>query len=110
MPVAVTVEAPGMSREAYVALHHETAPKITDGGGYGLLFHSAGIVDGVLVAMDVWESREDFERFEREILRPSIQAAEGSGPPPSVQIVELFNLWAPGADRLGQLGADPSPN
>jgi hypothetical protein len=95
-----------MSKEAYLAWNRETVAKIAGHAGHGLLFHSAGITDGVLIATDVWESREHFERFENEIVRPAMQKGEAGGPPATVRIVELFDIWAPGASRLGELGAD----
>jgi hypothetical protein len=97
-----------MSREAYLAWNRQTMAKIAEHAGHGLLVHSAGIKDGVLIATDVWESREDFERFENEVVRPAMQEVEASGPPATVRIVELFDIWAPGASRLGELGGDPS--
>jgi hypothetical protein len=107
--VAVIVEAPGMTRESYLAWYRQTMAKMAAGGGHGLLFHSAGIVDGILVATDVWESREDFERFENEVVRPTMQVVGVGDPPATVRIVELFDIWAPDASRLGELGADPVP-
>jgi hypothetical protein len=97
-----------MSQEAYLAWHRQTMARMAEDGGHGLLFHSAGIKDGVLIATDVWESREDFERFENEVVRPAMQKGQASGPPATVRIVELFDIWAPGASRLVELGADQS--
>jgi hypothetical protein len=97
-----------MSRETYLAWHRHTVAKMAEHGDHGLLFHSSGIKDGVLIATDVWESREDFERFENEVVRPTMQESGAGGPPATVRIVELFDIWAPGASRLGDLGADLS--
>jgi hypothetical protein len=46
----------------------------------GLIFHWAGEVDGKWTITDVWESTEDFERFQEERLFPAIQKVSGMDP------------------------------
>jgi len=52
----------------------------------GLLFHTAGFVDDrTWRIFDVWESREDVERFMNERLMPALKelpADAGAGPRP----------------------------
>ncbi len=43
----------------------------------GLIFHSAGELDGRFQIFNVWESREHFERFTRERLGPARVAVMG---------------------------------
>jgi hypothetical protein len=43
----------------------------------GLIFHSAGELEGRFQVFNVWESREHFERFTAERLRPAMVAAMG---------------------------------
>ena len=43
----------------------------------GLIFHSAGELEGRFQVFNVWESREDFDRFTRERLRPAQVAVMG---------------------------------
>jgi len=43
----------------------------------GLIFHSAGDVDGVFTIIDVWESTDDLERFRDERLLPAIEKVMG---------------------------------
>jgi hypothetical protein len=57
----------------------------------GLIVHTAGFdhADGVFRIFDVWESREQGERFMSELLKPALeqamaQAAEGTWRAPSV--------------------------
>jgi hypothetical protein len=48
-------------------LGHET--------GAGHLLHRVGVVDGVLVIVDEWESRADADRFAAERLFPAFERA-----------------------------------
>jgi hypothetical protein len=43
----------------------------------GLIFHSAGELDGRFQIFNVWESREHFDRFNRERLEPARVAVMG---------------------------------
>jgi hypothetical protein len=54
----------------------------------GLLLMAAGEVDGRWKAVNVWESKEAFERFLEERLLPAVREARGeeviaAGPPPT---------------------------
>ena len=46
----------------------------------GLISHWAGEVDGKWTVTDVWESRDDDERFRQERLFPAIHDVSGMGP------------------------------
>lgn len=41
----------------------------------GLVTHVAGAVDGGFRIVDVWESREDWERFNEQHLMPAVRRA-----------------------------------
>ena len=41
----------------------------------GLIFHSAGELEGSFQVFNVWETREHFDRFRTERLRPAMVAA-----------------------------------
>jgi hypothetical protein len=43
----------------------------------GLIFHSAGELEGRFQIFNVWESRENYERFTADRLRPAMVAAMG---------------------------------
>jgi hypothetical protein len=43
----------------------------------GLIFHSAGELEGRFQVFNVWESREHFERFTADRLRPAMVEAMG---------------------------------
>jgi hypothetical protein len=68
MPIAQIIEMPG----AGVAEYEQAFALIHPGGTWpdGQLSHIAGPVDGGFRVIDVWNTREAFERFEREVLAP----------------------------------------
>jgi hypothetical protein len=43
----------------------------------GLIFHSAGELEGSFQVFNVWETRENFERFKADRLRPAQVAVMG---------------------------------
>jgi hypothetical protein len=49
----------------------------------GLIFHCAGDADGTWQILDVWESKEDAEKFDQERLVPAIESVIGMRPPDS---------------------------
>lgn len=55
----------------------------------GLIVHTASEVEGRVRIVDVWESREDAERFQREVLRPAIEAVTGGAAPPPAEAEEF---------------------
>jgi hypothetical protein len=66
----------------------------------GLILHTASVHGGTMRIIDVWESKEAYERFERETLMPAMErigvpAPEG-GPPPRDEY-ELHNMRGPAA-------------
>ena len=45
----------------------------------GLLFHAAGLYDGRLRVIEVWDSEDDYRRFREERLRPALDRLFGPG-------------------------------
>jgi hypothetical protein len=61
----------------------------------GLLAHTAVEVDGRLRVMDVWESRERFDRFVQERLPAAMREAVGDrAEPPEVTHTELHAFYS----------------
>ena len=51
----------------------------------GFLLHTAGATgDGGFRIFEVWESRDDFDRFVEERLMPVVREVGGGGDPPTV--------------------------
>lgn len=65
----------------------------------GLLFHWAGEVDGKWTVMDVWESRDAYDRFREDRLFPAIQEVSGmdpaDGPQPTIAEFAVHNYVKP---------------
>jgi hypothetical protein len=58
----------------------------------GLIFHSAGELEGRFQVFNVWETHEHFERFARERLRPAqvaILGEERVAAMPDAEIIEI---------------------
>jgi len=47
----------------------------------GLISHAAGILDGVWQIVEIWESEDYAQRFDRDRMAPAIEAVTGSPPP-----------------------------
>jgi hypothetical protein len=63
----------------------------------GLLVHTAGFTGNGFRIFEVWESREDFERFLNETLMPIVQdVAPADDRQPDVTVYELHNYIAGG--------------
>ncbi|MFN8161729.1 MAG: hypothetical protein U0R52_11885 [Solirubrobacterales bacterium] len=43
----------------------------------GMIFHSAGMLEGRFQVFDIWESREHFDRFREERLIPAMKQVVG---------------------------------
>lgn len=58
----------------------------------GLIFHSAGELEGRFQIFNVWESREDFERFAADRVRPAqveIMGEERLAALPDAEVVHI---------------------
>jgi hypothetical protein len=88
MAVAVLVELPGFTAAMYDAVIEEMGL-----GGRppeGSTFHVSGPYEGGWRAVDVWESREQFEQFARDQLSPLAQK-HGATSRPTIQIWDVHN-------------------
>ena len=93
MAVAVLSEVDGVTPEIYDALNAKLGDEIPDGG----IVHTAGFTGGKMIVFDVWESREHFERFQEERLRPAILEVGGEGAPtPTQTVYELRHFQSAG--------------
>ena len=95
MPVVMQQDIPGMTPEQYdrvveIMDLQSSPPK-------GGIIHIAAFDDSGLHVTNVWETREDFERFAQERLGPAIQeAGAAAGGPPEARFTEVHNYYAPG--------------
>jgi hypothetical protein len=70
---------PQISAELYDAITSKI--DVTTNHPVGLYMHAAGEADGAWHIVDVWESEEYAEAFDRDVLVPAIEAVTGSPPP-----------------------------
>ncbi len=81
MTWAVTTDVPGLPAELYDAVHRALLER-TAGDVDGLLVHLARQTPEGMQVIEVWRSREDYERYGREVVGPVVQEVLG-GPAPA---------------------------
>ena len=92
MPVAILSEVPDGTVEMYEAVMERLGGKGTLAPGH--LLHVVGErAEGGLRVFDVWETREDFERFDEEHLHPAVREVTGGRiSPPHRTTYEVVDL------------------
>src|SRR5665811_2060756 len=71
----ITRFSEGLGADQYDAVM--TKVRMADEPVEGLIFHSAGELEGRFQVLNVWESRENFDRFVADRLRPAQVAVMG---------------------------------
>jgi hypothetical protein len=98
MAVGILTEAPEGSEEQYFDVNRQMfgGKNNPDEPPQGLIVHTAGTTStGGFRIFDVWESREDYERFEHERPMPAVQETiAGSTSPPAPPTVSIYPLYA----------------
>jgi hypothetical protein len=82
MAIGLLFEIPDMTREQYDGMIE--ANGLADRLPPGQIFHAAGPMEGGWRVVDLWESREHFDRFAAETLAPLM-----GGEPPVPQEFEV---------------------
>ena len=84
-----------MTQQEYDALDAAVGPEDPE----GLILHTGSLTGSGIRIIDVWESKEAYERFEREQLMPAWASLGGDPPagPPPRQEFEVHNLRGPAA-------------
>jgi hypothetical protein len=98
--------APGDTSTAnYDAIHRAILQKAGD-DPQGLVIHTAGFVGEQFRIFEVWESREQCERFISEVVMPTVmEVTQGNpGVPPTATTYELHNVLEPSRQRAGAGG------
>jgi hypothetical protein len=89
MAVAIDMTWTGMTTEQYDAALD--AMGLSAGATHpGALFHWAAKTDDGVRVVDVWETREQFERFAQDSLQPMAQQLGISGEP-ELTVIEVHN-------------------
>ncbi len=71
MAIGLRIKFDGGNEEQYRAVHG--AMNVDGDPPEGMIFHSAGPIDGGWGVIDFWESRDAFDRFASSRLQPTIQ-------------------------------------
>ena len=79
----------------YDAIHNAIMQKASE--PEGLIIHTAGFTGEGFRIFEVWESREQCERFMNEVVMPTVmEVTQGSpGAPPTTTLYELHNMFRP---------------
>jgi len=94
MAVAMIMRLADVDPETYDALGEELG--VNENPPEGLIFHWAGEVDGDWTLNDVWESREQFDRFTADHLLPALQRVTGErATPPEITESRVHNYVKP---------------
>jgi hypothetical protein len=95
MAVGMLQMVQGGTKEQYEAVNQELfgQPTVdTASLPEGLIMHSAGPAEGGWYIYDVWESREDFERFMAGDLGAAVKKVFGDAPPPPGSEPQFFEV------------------
>lgn len=88
MPIVMVSHAP--SRDLYEQVAAEAH---IDAEPDGLIIHTASETgDGTVRIVDVWESEQHVDEFERARLIPAFEAVGAPGGPPPHEITEPFHI------------------
>jgi hypothetical protein len=88
MAVCLVIEVPGGTTEQYDSVVRQ----LEEGGGHlgeGQTFHVSGPTDDGFIVVDVWNSRDDFDRFMQGRLGEALQAA--GVPQPQIREIPVHN-------------------
>jgi hypothetical protein len=96
MAIGVLLDIPGGTQEQYEEINQKAFgnPKGPAEPLSGLIIHTAGATSGGWRIFDVWESREQFDRFNDEYIMPAVQGMDLPQVPP--EVYELANLIGAG--------------
>jgi hypothetical protein len=89
--VITTIPAPV---EMYDTVHAEMLKRIgTTVDGYGLLVHIGRATTDGFQTLEVWESKEHYDRANTDIVFPLMRELAGNQPPPSMEhATETFDV------------------
>ncbi|MBI2815401.1 MAG: hypothetical protein HYX72_00530 [Acidobacteria bacterium] len=106
MATTMYMEWPGVTQDQYnrVLSYLEMDANPPKGG----IFHVAGFSGGSLRVLDIWESQQDFERFQKDRLAAAVQKA-GVTTQPKVEFFPTHNIYTPNIEAVKRLGRTSQP-
>src|SRR2546426_1064561 len=95
MAIAVQMDFDGGTLDQYDEICQKMGLTPKGPGPAGAISHFATQTDAGLRVVDVWETKEQFEKFAQEQIGPLSQEA-GISAPPQMQFFEVHNYFTPG--------------
>ena len=74
----------------------------------GAVLHVAGFMNSTLRVLDIWESQQAFEKFQKDRLNTAVQKAGITGPP-KVQFYPTYNIFVPNMEVIRKNGSTSLP-
>src|SRR5689334_25272643 len=90
----------------YTTLFRSDMDKNPPSGG---IFHVAGFTAGTLRVLDIWESQQAFEKFQKDRLTAAVQKA-GITSQPKVQFYPAHNIFVPNLEAIRKAGSSSMPS
>ena len=106
MPTVMSMEWPNVTPDQYNqvmrALDLDKTPPS------GSMLHIATFNSGTLRCIDIWESQQSFEKFQKERLTAAVQKA-GITTQPKVQFLPAHNIYVPNMEAIRKAGTSSMP-
>jgi hypothetical protein len=96
MAIAVQMDFAGATLDQYDQILEKMGYAAKGPGPAGAISHFATTTDSGLRVVDVWQSKEQFEKFAQDHIGP-YSAEVGITDPPAMQFFEVHNYLTPGA-------------
>jgi hypothetical protein len=95
MAVGLRLKFDGGTQEQYDMLHSQL--NVDQDPPSGLIFHSAGPIDGGWAVIDFWESRDAFDQFASSRLQSAVQELgdRAFAGPPDIKEFPVHNFTKP---------------
>jgi heme-degrading monooxygenase HmoA len=95
MAIGLRIKFDGGTEDQYRAVHSQM--NVDADPPDGLIFHSAGPIDGGWGVIDFWESRDAFDRFQDSRLQAALQELgdRAFAGPPDIKQFPVANITKP---------------
>jgi hypothetical protein len=106
MATVMLMEWPGVTQDQYNRVMSHLG--LDSSPPSGAIFHVAGFTEGALRVLDIWDSQQAFERFQKDRLTAAVQKAGISGQP-KIKYFPVHNIYAPNVEAIRKAGASSLP-
>src|SRR5436309_14707388 len=106
MATVMLMEWPGVNEEQYNRVM--SALGLVSNPPSGAIFHVSGFSEGALRVLDIWDSQQAFERFQKDRLTAAVQKA-GIASQPKIKDLPVHNIYAANVEAIRKAGASSLP-